>query len=403
VRPPAPVAIVGAGPYGLSLASHLRGLGVPFRIFGAAMDSWARQMPEGMLLKSEGFASSLSDPQRRSTLGRFCAAHGLQYGDIGVPIPLETIVAYGRWFQREQAPELEDKRVEALEPHPEGFHVRLNDREAFVARRVVLAVGTAPFRHVPEGLSRLPSALVSHSSFHHDLSFLRGRAVAVVGAGASAIDLTALLHANGAEVELIARRPSLHFHSKGRERTPWRRVRHPLSGIGPGWRNVFYADAPMAFRHLPQSTRVRIARTHLGPAAAPWMRELIVGRVPLHLGCTSISAAEQGGRVRLELQTAGGESEGRTFDHVIAATGYRVDVQRLEFVHPSIRSGIRTVGGFPLLSAGFESTVAGLHFLGLASALDFGPSMRFICGADYTARAVSHRLSQAVERLGRAA
>ena len=57
------LAIVGAGPYGLSIAAHLRERGVNFRIFGTPMRTWREQMPRGMLLKSDGFASNLSDPQ----------------------------------------------------------------------------------------------------------------------------------------------------------------------------------------------------------------------------------------------------------------------------------------------------------------------------------------------------
>jgi hypothetical protein len=362
------------------------------------MESWARNMPQGMLLKSEGFASSLSDPERRFTLGQFCAERGLSYGDTGVPIPLDTMLAYGLWFRRHLVPDLEDRRVDAVEPLPEGFHVQLDNGEEFVARHLVLAIGTAHFRHIPEPLSQLRRALLSHSSEHHDLRPLRGRTVAVVGAGASAIDLAALLHANGAEVDLVARRSALHFHSKGRERTVWRRLRSPLSGIGPGWRNVLYADAPMAFRHLPQETRLRVIRAHLGPAAAPWMRDLIVGRVRLHLGCVPIEAAEQGGRVRLRFRRAAGRLEELVADHVVSATGYRVDLGRLGFLDEAITRQVRTVEGFPSLSDCFESTVPGLHFIGLASALEYGPVMRFICGAGYPARKLSRHLASAVHK-----
>ena len=51
------VVIIGAGPYGLSVAAHLRAHGVAFRIFGAPLDSWRNHMPVGMMLKSDGFAS----------------------------------------------------------------------------------------------------------------------------------------------------------------------------------------------------------------------------------------------------------------------------------------------------------------------------------------------------------
>jgi cation diffusion facilitator CzcD-associated flavoprotein CzcO len=54
------VAIVGSGPYALSLAAHLNPLGIGFRIFGPCMEAWDKHMPPGMFLKSDGFASDRS-------------------------------------------------------------------------------------------------------------------------------------------------------------------------------------------------------------------------------------------------------------------------------------------------------------------------------------------------------
>jgi cation diffusion facilitator CzcD-associated flavoprotein CzcO len=87
------VAIIGAGPYGLSLAAHLRARGVDFRIFGKPMQTWLEHMPKGMRLKSEGFASSLYDPDSKFTLAAYCKERGLAYADTGMPIPLETFTA----------------------------------------------------------------------------------------------------------------------------------------------------------------------------------------------------------------------------------------------------------------------------------------------------------------------
>ena len=70
------VAILGAGPYGLSIAAHLAQRGLSFRIFGKPMQSWL-QMPCGMTLKSEGFASSLYDPEGALPLGRYSQERGL--------------------------------------------------------------------------------------------------------------------------------------------------------------------------------------------------------------------------------------------------------------------------------------------------------------------------------------
>src|SRR5271155_6285976 len=89
-----PVAIVGAGPYGLSVAAHLRRAQIDFRIFGSPMSRWRWHMPKGMFLKSEGFASNLSDPAARCTLARYCSENGNPYGDQGKPVPLDVFTRY---------------------------------------------------------------------------------------------------------------------------------------------------------------------------------------------------------------------------------------------------------------------------------------------------------------------
>ena len=93
------IAIVGAGPYGLSIAAHFRQRGIPFRIFGRPMDSWLAHMPKGMMLKSEGFASDIYDPDADFTLKHFCAERRIEYADTGVPVRLETFSAYGLAFR----------------------------------------------------------------------------------------------------------------------------------------------------------------------------------------------------------------------------------------------------------------------------------------------------------------
>jgi cation diffusion facilitator CzcD-associated flavoprotein CzcO len=118
------VAIIGAGPYGLSIAAHLHARGIEFRIFGTTMHSWRTRMPSGMFLKSEGFASSLHDLARCFTLKRFCAESGLPYEANGLPVPLETFTAYGLAFQRRLVPNVEDKAVVRLDQSPDGFLLR---------------------------------------------------------------------------------------------------------------------------------------------------------------------------------------------------------------------------------------------------------------------------------------
>ena len=93
------VAVVGAGPYGLALAAHLRTAGVDYRHFGIPMRLWQAAMPKGMFLKSQGFASNICDPDGTHTLEAFCKATSHPYASYGLPVSLENFVNYGQWFQ----------------------------------------------------------------------------------------------------------------------------------------------------------------------------------------------------------------------------------------------------------------------------------------------------------------
>src|SRR6202047_2184305 len=237
------IAIIGAGPYGLSIAAHFRRRGIPSRIFGRPMDSWRSHMPKGMMLKSDGFASNIYDPDEAFTLGKFCAEQGIRYSDAGLPVRLETFSAYGLAFRDRLLPELEDKLVAGLQRAREGFVLRLENGETVAARRVVLAVGITHFEYVPENLAHLPPEFLTHSFRHADPEVFRGRSVVVIGGGSSVIDLAAALHEAGADVQLVARQSALKFHSipTGKPRSAWHQIRHPQSGLGPGFPSRFFS------------------------------------------------------------------------------------------------------------------------------------------------------------------
>ena len=391
------IVIVGAGPYGLSIAAHLRSRGLHFRIFGRPMDSWRDHMPKGMMLKSDGFASNIYDPAGRLTLEQFCAERGIAYHPTEIPVRLDTFASYGQAFRERLLADLEEKNVVSISQLPEGFSVVLDGGEEVRARRVIVAVGITHFQYIPETFAHLGREYVSHSYQHHDLEAFRGRHVVVIGGGASAIELAGLLREAGADAHLVARRKALVFHTAptiGKRRSLWQRIRNPQSGLGPGLKSRFFANSPSLFRLLPEAKRLEFVRTALGPSAGWTSRQQVVGRVPLLLGMTPEAAEAVNGKVRLQLRATDGSKEELLTDHIITGTGYRVDMDRLKFLSPEIRRQITMVGSSPALSSTFESSVTGLYFAGLVAANTFGPVMRFAFGAGFAARRIAKAMAK---------
>ena len=235
------VVIIGAGPFGLSIAAYLQSFGVNFRIFGTPMHRWRAQMPKGMFLKSEAFASNLADPSGQYTLQEYCAEKALPYGIA--PVPIETFSRYALSYQQRRIPMVEDTFVTALDRGTDAFKLLLATGEEIRTRKVVIATGLSHAAYIPNGLKKLPLELLSHSSDHHDLSQFKGRDVIVIGAGQSALETAALLNECQAKVRLLVRRPSIEWNPLPTLglRSLWQQLRRPQSALGSGFRTRFCA------------------------------------------------------------------------------------------------------------------------------------------------------------------
>jgi pyruvate/2-oxoglutarate dehydrogenase complex dihydrolipoamide dehydrogenase (E3) component len=277
------------------------------------------------------------------------------------------------------------------------FRLVLDDDEELSARHVILASGITHFAVVPEGLAGLPADRVSHSGAHYDFAEFADKDVTVIGAGASAVNSVVALAEAGARARLIARGPSLHFSSPppGHPPSLATRLRRPPSGLGPGWRSRLCCDAPDLFRVIPARWRPVIVRRHLGPSS-PWhLKPRMDGSVEILPGLAVRRADASDGKLRLDLAANGAEPTTTVeTDHVVCATGYRSDVDRLTFLDAGIRAGLKTVGRSPALSHRFESSVRGLYFVGLPAAITFGPMMRFMHGDAFAARRIASHLAK---------
>ena len=389
------VAIIGAGPYGLSLAAHLAARKIEHRIFGRPMLFWSRVADAGgdRYLRTYCFGTNISTPEPGFSFADYSRPRGLETFE---PCSIGDFAAYGHWFQQTNVPWVEPVDVAHVAGQGDGFAVSLADGQYLVADRVVIATGLASFAHVPREIASLPPTLTAHTSRIESFSAFKGRDVAVIGAGQSALEAAALLHEAGARPQLLVRKDAIHWMNRVPQSPGlWRRLRSPISALGSGPKAWALAHFPGAMHRLPDAWRTRLVKKHLPPEGAWWLRERVENRMPVHVGTTVDEARELNGRVALRLRTANDSSERQLLvDHVIAGTGYDIDVERLVFLDRTLRSSIQRLGRAPRLNADFETSVSGLGIIGPASAISFGPLFRFVAGSEYAARVVSAHLAR---------
>ncbi len=376
------VVVVGAGPYGLAAAAHLRAAGIEHRVLGEPLSFWQRHMPAGMLLRSAWEASHIDDPAGELTLDRFEA----EQGPLQRPLPLADFVRYGAWFTQRAAPDVDTRAVARVDRDGSSFVLTLAEGESLRADRVVVAGGIAPFAWRPPLFDHVPPSLATHSSSATNLGGFAGASVLVVGGGQSALESAALLHESGAAVEVVARAPRIHFlrgAALRRRLGPLRPILYPPTDVGPPGLSLL-AGAPAAFRRVPAPIAAPIARRCIRPAGAGWLVDRLRD-IRVHVGRSVVAATEQGERLRVRLD----DGAERDVDHVLLATGYRVDIARYGFLAAQLVESVARAGGYPLLRRGFESSVPGLHFVGAPAALSFGPVMRFVSGTRFAGPAVA--------------
>jgi len=379
------VAVIGAGPYGLSAAAHLRAIkGLEVRAFGQPMSFWDRNMPVGMLLRSNWTATQIAGPKGALTLEAYQAASGNHFSP---PVPLQRFLQYGLWYQSQAVPDLDRRSIMRVESDARGFRLTLGDGEVFHSRRVVVACGISSFAWRPPEFRALPSSLVSHTSEHRDLGTFAGKQVLVVGGGQSALESGALLHEGGAQVEIFARSSEINWlqgrlsktlhHGLGKFTS---RLLYAPTDVGPAGISQIMAR-PDLLKLLPRCLQNKLAKRSIRPAGARWLVDRLAA-VPIRLGRSIISAATVGEQVRVKLD----DGTERTADHILLGTGYHIDISKYEFLAAELLQSIRRSNGYPLLKEGLETSVPGLHILGAPAAWSFGPLMRFVSGTGYASR-----------------
>lgn len=382
------VTIIGAGPYGLSAAAHLRAIkGLGLRIFGEPMEFWDTKMPEGMLLRSPREASTISDPRSEFTLEAYETASGTKPVSR---VARETFVDYGKWFQSQLGADLDRRSVVEVRREGSIFEIALADGTIHKSRRVVVAAGIGKFKKGPKQFLELSPAHVSHCYDGRKLSEL-GERVVVIGAGQSALESAALLREAGVAVEVIAQISVLRWigmHKRLHQLGPISKVLYSKHDIGPIGisRMVAY---PKLMYQIPLGVKDPIRTRAVRSAGAPWLIPRLSG-VRLTTGRVVHSAREIGDEVELKLD----DGSERRVDHILLGTGYRVDIAKYEFLSPALVKEVRQLDGYPDVGPGFTTSVPGLHFIGATGARKFGPLLYFVTGTEFASGELASHISR---------
>ena len=384
------VAVVGAGPFGLSVAAHLGRLST--RTFGREMETWRTRMPYYMTLRSAWHETSLSAPGGAGTIDAWVQATVEKRRE---PIPLELFLRYSAWFAERFVADRDASDVAHVEPAGTGFRVTTEAGAETDAKQLVIAVGVTPFAAVPPELAGLfgSDATLATGNPNEPERFA-GKKVLVVGGGQAGLETAGLTAQAGGDVELVTRSTVRWFadrepHAPRGAAGRWAyRLAYPAVGYGPPPLNRLVLH-PDLFARLPDSARGALTRRLLRSGGSPSLRPLVEGKVRLTENCTVTRAERQGEHIVVQLS----DGSARELDHVLIASGYRFDLDRLGFLAPAVRSRIAVDGGWPVLDRYFRSTDRRIFFVGYPAEGRFGPISRFVLGVDFTANRIGGLLA----------
>jgi FAD-dependent urate hydroxylase len=373
-----PLLIIGAGPFGLAMAVQAQELGIDHVVLGQPMSFWKRHMPAGMVLRS-GCDWHL-DPTGRHTFERFLETRGQKPSDVE-PLSLNFYLEYAEWFQKVNEIHARPLRVTRLDERDGCFEASLEDGTVLTAKQVLLAPGFRSFAHIPDELAALlPVELSSHTCDCAAPDRFAGQRILIVGGRQSAFECAALLAEAGASA----------VHVSHRHDTPafiasdWSWVDPLLQRIGsePGW----YRGLSDPEREALNARFWAEGRLKLEPWLGPRLRHEAITIRPN----TRVVGSEQaGGALRVRLDTG----DTVEVDHILYATGYKVNLQRVPFLKAgNLIDRIECRDGIPVLDNSLQTTVAGLFITSLPAARDFGLFFAFTAAVRASARIVGRAL-----------
>jgi thioredoxin reductase len=372
--------IVGAGPFGLSMAAYAKYYNIDHLVTGKPMSFWRENMPKGMFLRS-GHDWHLC-PQGINTIDKYLETRNLKPEDVE-PLSLDLYLSYTEWFQEQARVQIQESLVQRLDHPNRQFVATLDDGQTITASNVLLAIGFRYFKNVPTELAEIiPATRFSHTCDLVNFDSLKGKRCLIIGGRQSAYEWAALINENGAAAIHVSHRHELPQFTE----SDWAWV-SPMMGTmteNPGW-----------FRNLAKPKRKEIeerfwAEGRLKLETWLWPRinkeNIKIWPSSRAVACKELSTRE------LEVKLDVGEK--LTVDHIILATGYRVNMGNVPFLKAgNVLSKLKIQEGYPVLDENFQCNIPGLFITSMAATRDFGNFFAFTVSAVASARIIGKAIT----------
>ena len=376
--------IIGAGPYGLSLAALAGHLDIDYLIVGKPMEFWRVNMPKGMYLRSDW--QWYLDPTDQHTIDKFLEIKNLTREETE-PLSLDFYLDYVDWFQKQSKIDVLPiyvKNLDHIDEDDYRFRATMDDGKVILAKRVVVALGFSSFKYQPEELiDILPTGRFSHTVDMVDFDQLKGKRCLIIGGRQSAFEWAALIvEAGGKMVHVCHRHDTPSF-----ETADWSWIDPMMDEmtVNPSW-----------FRNLSQEEKDDInhrlwieGRKKLEPWLLPRITNDHVKIWPNAnvMSCEVLSSGEL--EVTLDID------ETLTVDHVILATGYKVKIGQIAVLaNGNIMDSLETKNNYPVLDENFQTNIPGLYITSLPAAQDFGPFVGFTVASRISAKVIGAALQK---------
>jgi thioredoxin reductase len=385
---PTEFLIIGAGPFGLAMAAYAAHHHMDYVVVGTPMSFWHRHMPQGMYLRSA--CDWHLDPLNIHTIEAYLQMQQLRPDDVE-PLARDVYLRYVEWFQRQKMVEPQDRLVEQLNhspdaPHP--FEAMLADGGSIAARNVLLAVGFQYFKNVPAELAQsIPPGCLSHTCDCVGFDAFRGKRCLLVGGRQSAFEWAALLHEHGAAaIHLSYRHDTPQFQP-----SDWSWVSPLVDAMvdDPGWFRRLAAEEKQALnQRFWAEGRLKLE---------PWLKPRIDHDTITLWPTSRVVSCRRLPQERVEVTLDVGER--LTVDHIILATGYKVNMANIPFLsRGNILPSLQLGNGYPVLDEHFQSTVPGLFVTSMPATQDFGSFFAFTVSVRASACIIGSFLNRSVAR-----